>query len=412
MKIIDKVINNIPVKIIKTNKFKSTIVALGFKNLVTKDNITSYSLLRSVLSYSCKKYNTNELLNLKLLDNYNAYFYGNTSRLGKYIINSFYIETLDDKYTKNGNLNEVIDLFYELLFNPNVKDNAFLSDAFDICYKDMELALKKVEESNSSLARKNIYNYLNENKEYTYLKSNESLSKITKESLFETYKDMIKNSDAQIIVCENVDENINLDKITKKLNNKNRYNNSLYITNDDENSDYKVIKETGKGNENIHYLVGYLKNLNHYEMNYVVPIYRYILGSTGNSRLFNTVREKNSLAYYCFARYEKDENLMFIITGCEKDNYDKLNIILKKEINKMNKITNKELENAKKQIAASLLSSSDNLLQTLKRKAYEELFNLPDVKDFINKLNSVTKKDVEEISKKIDFKINYFLEGN
>ena len=411
MQIINKTINNIPVKIIKTDKFKSTIISVVFKNLVSKENITSYSLLRGILCYSTKKYNTNDKLSLKLVDNYNSYLYGSTNRIGKCVVNSFYIETLDDKYTEKGNLNSVIDLLFEVLFNPNVKDNKFDKSSFDICYKDFELSLKKVEENNGSLASRNVYNYMNQKKEYTYLKTLDQLKSINEENLYKSYNKMINESDAKIFICGNVDENIDITKIASNLNNKNRYNMDFYIDNNDINEEYKVIKESNKGNESIHYLVGYLKGLTDYEKNYVVPIYRYILGSTGNSRLFNTVREKNSLAYYSFARYEKTDNMIFIITGCEKDNYDKLNEIINKEIKKMDKITNRELLNAKKQIISSLLESTDNMLQIVKRNMYEELFELPDINGYIKVLNSVTKDDVINISKKAHYKLNYFLGG-
>ena len=51
-------INNIPVYLYKTDKFKTINIRLVFKNHYTKENTTKYSLLTSILSNTSKKYNT------------------------------------------------------------------------------------------------------------------------------------------------------------------------------------------------------------------------------------------------------------------------------------------------------------------------------------------------------------------
>ena len=62
MKSITKMYNDVPVTFIKTNKFKSASLTLYFKSLVTKENVTTRSVLRKILLESCNKYNTSEKL--------------------------------------------------------------------------------------------------------------------------------------------------------------------------------------------------------------------------------------------------------------------------------------------------------------------------------------------------------------
>ena len=149
--------------------------------------------------------------------------------------------------------------------------------------------------------------------------------------------------------------------------------------------------------------------MSEYELNYVMPLYRIILGGSGNSRLFDSVREKNSLAYYCFARLEKDDNLLEIITGIEKENYQRAVKIIKEELKKMEKITDEELNTAKKELISSLLESMDYIDNIVARYHNEKLFGLPNVNDFIKKLNGVTKEEVENVSKRVILKLSYFL---
>ena len=72
MEIIKDVINSIDVTYVKTNKFKSVCGALYFSSPIEKDSLTKRSLLSKILVNSCKKYNTNQKLNINTIENYGA----------------------------------------------------------------------------------------------------------------------------------------------------------------------------------------------------------------------------------------------------------------------------------------------------------------------------------------------------
>ena len=65
MKILKREVNNVPVAIIKTNKFKQVAGRLYFKSPVSKSTITNRMMLRNMLMESCKKYDTSEKLYIK-----------------------------------------------------------------------------------------------------------------------------------------------------------------------------------------------------------------------------------------------------------------------------------------------------------------------------------------------------------
>ena len=77
----------------------------------------------------------------------------------------------------------------------------------------------------------------------------------------------------------------------------------------------------------------------------------------------------------------------------------------------MNKITEEELENAKKDLISALKESEDNITNVLSRRRVEEIFSLPSTDEFISKLSNVSKEEVEQIHNKVDLKLSYFLEG-
>ncbi len=412
MKILKKEINNVPVTIIKTNKFKSIAGKLYFKSPITKEKMTYRAILRSILLESCKKYNTPEKLYIKALENYDAYYSASSSRYGNYHINSFSFSSLIDKYTEEGNLDEVVNTFCEIIFNPLVFNNAFDKETFDLIVSTSKANLERIKESSDAYAERMTYKNLNQNKPYTFMSEIEYLDEMTPESLYKDYLSMLNESEVELVLAGDIElNNPIIEKITSKIKNNKIYDNKLIITNDDEKDELIKIKENGSGTQNILNIIMYLKNASDYELNYVAPLYRIILGGGSFSRLFKIIREENSLAYYSFARLEKDDGIMAVMMGIEKENYDKAFDLTCEVINSMKKIDEKELNEAKQTLISSLLESQDSINNVIGRYHNAKLFDLPDMDLFIEKINNVKLGEVEAFASKLKPDLSYFLEG-
>ena len=413
MEKISKNINGIDVTFIKTKKFKSICACLYFKGLVTEEKLIYYNLMRSVLLKSTKKYNTEEKLNMRILETYNPYYGGNCIRYGNYVVGFYCLDTLGDKYTEPGNLKRVVNIFNEIVFNPNVDNYIFNEEDFNLCKERLITSLKKVKESQKRYAAYRLVDFLNKDKPYSYNENEENVSRLNPSDMYKYYVDMLQNSEVSLVIAGDVDENDKaFDSIIKKIKKVNKFSKPLIISNDDEPEGCKEIIETGDGNENVLHLLCYLKDMSLYELNYVVPLYRYIFGGSGNSRLFNEVREKNSLAYYIYARYDKDDSVIDIVTGIKKENYEKTLSIIKNELQKMNSVTEDELASAKKYLRSSLVVSQDYVENVTSRYYYEKLYKLPPIDEYVEKLNDVTLKEVQDISSKVHPAICYFLKGS
>lgn len=412
MKILKREVNNVPVAIIKTNKFKQVAGRLYFKSPVSKSTITNRTMLRNMLMESCKKYDTSEKLYIKSLECYDASLYASSSRVGNYHITSFTFSTLIDKYTKEGNLKDVIDLFCEIIFNPLVSNFAFDQDTFDLIYETKKSALEKIKEDSSSYIERQVLKNLDENKAYTYMSDLKYLNKITSKSLYDDYLDMINNSSVSLILAGDIDfDNPIIDIITSKIKKNKKFDAKLLIDNDKEKIENKVIKEDFFGTQNIINYVLYLKNLTDFERNYVAPLYRIILGGGVSSRLFSIIREENKLAYYSFARYEKDDSLMYIIMGIEKENFDKAYKLTNKIIDEMKNISDEEVLYAKRSYITSYMELQDKITNVIGSYNKLNLFDIKDDNELIENINKVTKEDIEKFAYKIYPHLCYFLKG-
>lgn len=412
MKILKKEVNNVPVIIIKTDKFKQVAGRLYFKSPVLKSTITNRMMLRNILMESCKKYDTSEKLYIKSLECYDASLYASSSRVGNYHITSFTFSTLIDKYTKEGNLKDVIDLFCEIIFNPLVSNSAFDQDTFDLIYETKKSALEKIKEDSGSYVERQVLKNLDENKAYTYMSDLKYLNKITSKSLYDDYLDMINNSSVSLVLAGDIDfDNPIIDIITSKIKKNKKFDGKLLIDNDNEKEANKVITEDFFGTQNIINYVLYLKNLTDFERNYVAPLYRIILGGGVSSRLFSIIREENKLAYYSFARYEKDDSLMYIIMGIEKENFDKAYKLTNKIIDEMKNISGEEVLYAKRSYITSYMELQDKITNVIGSYNKLNLFDIKDDNELIENINKVTKEDIEKFASKVYPHLCYFLKG-
>lgn len=412
MKILKREVNNVPVTIIKTDKFKQVAGRLYFKSPVSKSTITNRMMLRNMLMESCKKYDTSEKLYIKSLECYDASLYASSSRVGNYHITSFTFSTLIDKYTKEGNLKDVIDLFCEIIFNPLVSNFAFDQDTFDLIYETKKSALEKIKEDSSSYIERQVLKNLDENKAYTYMSDLKYLNKITSKSLYDDYLDMINNSSVSLVLAGDIDfDNPIIDIITSKIKKNKKFDAKLLIDNDKEKIENKVIKEDFFGTQNIINYVLYLKNLTDFERNYVASLYRIILGGGVSSRLFSIIREENKLAYYSFARYEKDDSLMYIIMGIEKENFDKAYKLTNKIIDEMKNISDEEVWYAKRSYITSYMELQDKITNVIGSYNKLNLFDIKDDNELIENINKVTKEDIEKFASKVYPHLCYFLKG-
>lgn len=403
--------NKINVKVIKTDKFKSVTGMLCFKMPIKKEMMAKRSLMRRLLIFSCKKYPTNKALNINCLENYGAYYSAGMIREGNYIINNFVFKSLEDKYTKEGNLKNVIDTFCEIIFNPNVKDNAFDKGAYDLIYQELKAEVESEIERPRTYAISKLNGTLDKDSPVAYKVTIDDLLKVTSEQVYEEYLNMLNNSEVDLIIAGNItDVPDELKPAIKRLK-QNKYDEELIINNDEIEEDFKAETEVYDGEQSILTLGVKLDELSDFERTYVVPIFSGILGGGASSRLFNVIREEHSLAYFCFSRYEKDDSLMYIVSGIDGKNYEQALKLIKEVFNTMDKVSDEEVEKVRNNIISVLKESEDSLGNYPVNYYVNKLYNEPDNKAKIKLIKQVTKADVERVFSKVHLTNSYFLKG-
>ena len=139
-----------------------------------------------------------------------------------------------------------------------------------------------------------------------------------------------------------------------------------------------------------------------------------MLGGSSNSILFDTVREKNSYAYYINSLAKAYDNTLIIYSGIEADKESEVVKLIKKALQSITKgkFDDKLLDSSKETIISSIKASKDSPAGIINTYYARELVNSLLFDERIENISKVSRDDIVNISKKISINTEYFLIGN
>ena len=149
------------------------------------------------------------------------------------------------------------------------------------------------------------------------------------------------------------------------------------------------------------------------EQDIIGYLYNFILGSGSlDTKLATYLRQDNSLCYTVNSIYQKYDSAIIIYAGIDEKNYNKAVSLIKKALKEMiNKISSKELENAKKSLTTSLNMIEDNPSSIINNYLFQNIAELKTTKERIELLNKVSINDIKKLAKKVKINTIYLLSG-
>lgn len=398
----------------KTNKYKTINITTLLISDLDEKKITLDNFLSSYIVNTSKKYNDEILMNKKYIDLYNPSF--SVYDIYRDYHYKFYdISFLDELYLEKGNNKKVIDFYYDSIFNINEKNNELDKVQAKLIKEQMKTNYALDEEDPSEKAYLNSIKLVSDD---LPIKINpkgnkKDLYKISVKESYSYYKNMIKKSKVLVFVTGNIDDNLlkNIDNCLKN----NIYKNEYEIKVTYEISKVEKVKEKidkTKFNQSILYLIYKIPNITKKEREVVLPLFNNILGGS-SSRLFNNVREKNSLAYYAYSNFFKNYGLLYMYAGINYKNYDKAKKIMIDTLEDLKKgnITKEEITNSKEAILSALLKNDDNIYSVVNDMITSVLFNKIDLETYKKELKSISKEELIKLSNKLELDVIYLLKG-
>ena len=244
----------------------------------------------------------------------------------------------------------------------------------------------------------------------------EDLKDINEKNLYEYYLELIKTCKIDIYISGIVDENIhniikqneNIEKLEER-----KPDFKEFELLKKENEVAKEIQESMEVTQG-KLILGLDVNILDKDARYKIMIYNSLLGGSANSKLFQNVREKASLAYTASSSYYRFKNNIFINCGIDIPNYQKALEIIKKQIEDMKNgdFTDEEIENAKNGIIASIKTIDDEQDTEITYYFGQELSGTKtSLEEYIENIQKINKADVLEVAKQISINTIYFLKN-
>lgn len=406
---------------IQTDKFKTNLIAIMLTTKLNKENVTKNALIPAILRRGTKELSTQEEINKKLEEMYGASLDCGLDKTGDNQVLKFYIETVNDTFLPQDAENMLkmsLEMICECVFDPYLENDSFKKEYVE---QEKENLKQIIDGKIDNKARYSLDRCISEMyKEqpfglykYGYV---EDMSAFNEKNLYAYYKKLIDDCKIDIFVSGILDEKI--EDIIKE--NKN----IVKLQGREPEYNKQEIKAKKSEKENIvqesmdvtqgKLVIGIDLDVDNEDFRYNVMIYNSILGGSANSKLFQNVREKASLAYTASSSYYRFKNNIFINCGIEIQNYDRALEIIRKQIDDMKKgeFTEEEVEYAKQGIIATIKTIDDEQDTEITYFFGQELSNIKcDIEQYINKISEVTKKDVIEIANKVSINTVYFLKN-
>lgn len=403
---------------IRSSNFKKTNVIINFKRKAKKQELSIRTMLSRILIESSKKYQTVREMIIETENLYNLYFNANCYLSGNYNIIRFETTFLNNEYTEETLFEQAIDFILEIINNPNIKNNAFDINSFNLTKDLLKEEIDTFKDDPNRYSYLRLYEEIDKKSIYSscILGSLNDLEKITPKKLYNYYKSVIENDQIDIFVISPEDANSIKEIFARRLNflNRSKYKDSHYIDYNKYRKRAKIVKEIGDYEQSKLLIACKFDELTAFEIKYVSLVYSYILGGGPSSKLFQTVREKNSLCYSISSSFKPLNKYLIISSGINPKSFKKTYELIKKEIKNMaqGKFDSSKIEEAKTTYLASLKEIKDSPTAIINTYVSHEYMNTDLLDERCEKIAEVTKEDVTRFAKKLHIDTVYLLEGN
>jgi len=403
-----KIKKGVKLHTIKTEKFKTNLIAVFLSMPITRENVTKNALISSILRRGCISMPTSLDISKTLENLYGATFDNGIDKTGDNQILKFYIETINDNYLPQSDENMLkisIEKLLEIVFNPLIKDEKFNEEYLKQEKENIKRIIEGRADNKALYATERCIEEMYKNKPFGLYKYGyvEDIEKIDAESLYEYYKKMISTCKIDIFVSGNVDEKImqileeneNIKKIQE------RETKVIFgIENKEKVKENEIIEQMDVTQGKV--VIGMDLTLENTTQKYATIVYNAILGGTANSKMFQEVREKASLAYSAGSTYLRYKGNILIKCGIEIKNYEKTLEIIRKQLEDMKNgiFTDEDIQNAKKSIISGIKSIEDEQNTEITYFFGQELTNEKILTDeYIKNIEKVSKEDIIKIAK-------------
>lgn len=405
---------------IGTEKFKTNLLSVFLTVPLDRSTVTYNAIIPAVLRRGTANLKTQEEISIELENMYGATFDCGIEKTGDNQILKFYLEMVNDDFLETkDNLVKGINLLLDIIFNPLVENGSFKEEYLKTEKENMKRVIEAKIDNKDRYAFDRCVEEMYKNKIYGLYKYGyvEDLNKMNGDNLYKHYQKLIDSAKVDIFISGNIKENEVIEIVKKNDNiNKLQERTDIHVINAEKSKDFsneqprsveeKMDVTQGK------LVIGTDVSLDEEDSKYKISLYNVILGEGATSKLFQNVRERESLAYTTRSNYIKQKSNIYIRCGIEIENYEKAIEVIKEQLDAMKNgdFTEADIENAKKYVEAGLRTTVEEQDAELTYYFGQELSDkFTTLEQYAEKINKVTREDIQKVAQNVKINTIYFL---
>lgn len=411
--------DGVNLRLLKSDKFKTNLISVYFRIPLKRETATLAAVLPRVLKRGTEKFPDMAALSARAEELYGASVSAGIQKKGNSEVLRFSVRYVSCDFLPEDITADITELISQLVLYPRLENGAFLAE-----YTSRE----------KENAKSRIEGLINDKKDYAQSRCNEimfegdpygiseygridDLDRITPQSLYDFYREVISSSEVEIFVSGSFDE-LGTAKVLKNafapLGNRCPVLPEASFAEIEPDIEVKEVTEPMPVTQSklcMGFNCGIRPDTDEY---YAFQLFCTVFGGSPFSKLFNNVREKLSLAYYVFSAFEGGKGCMKISSGIESDKFraafDEINVQL--GAMQSGEFTDEEIDSAKKYLTTSFGSIKDSQNATENFFYNQLIYGSSDTPDsFLEKLYRVDRDAIIRAANTVQLDTIYFLKG-
>lgn len=398
----------------KTNKFKTTLLSVHFYTKVTEENASVNAILPYLLIGGAPDYPDFTTINAKLNMLYGAELTCKIKLLGDIRQTSIQLAFINDSYADNPILKDATEFLHHVIFGRFERDYGFLEKEI---LREKRLLCQQIESlknNKRAYARQKASELLfsGEAAGIFCYGNTKAVNALTAEEIVGAYKELLKTARVRITA---VGDTLPEGFVDAMVDGFNAVKRDFCPLPDNIVTPYGELQTVVERMPIIQgkTVLGFCSEQGGDDLE-TLPMYVMadLLGGGPYSRLFLNVREKQSLCYYCAANALRSKGVLFVDSGIEPDNANRVSEAVQKEVKALaeGEFTEEELQTCKRALCDALQALKDDQVacEGFLSSRFRQLKE-PDLDGFTEAVSKITAEQVRSSAATLKLRTVYTL---
>lgn len=412
-------LGEIKLHLLRTEKFKTTSLAVLMQQALTPEKVTATALLPQVLQRGTESYPSTLELARRSDELYGASLFGDVFKRGERHMLQFGLDLANEQYLQEPTplLAKGLDFLSEVLFAPALDKGKFRKDYVEGEKKNLAQRLKGLADDKQRYASIRLNQEMCKGEPFALYAHGQlaDLEKLDAEALYTYYEDVLASCPIDVYCVGNVQMEELLPLIEQRFEQQLPSGKRKQM---ETAAGHKAVREeqvvidrmeVNQGKLNI----GLRTQLTIEDDAYpALLLYNGVLGGFAHSKLFMNVREKASLAYYCSSRVESHKGLLSIQSGIEIDKYEQALSIIKEQLSQMQQgqITDQEIDKTKAIMINQFRERQDSAYGMIDLHHHSHVSKRKwEIDELIAQIQDTSREQIEQVAQNVVIDTIYFL---